>query len=191
MYQLFIKIIFSLTLTLTFLAGHTQDTGTFKVSKKKPEETKSKYKPYGFYIGLNSTIDGKSSPERIRSYNLNFGVPTYFLAHYMVVVGVVTGKSHPSNKYQGITVGAFTKINYQMAIGPGVVYFPLEISYKKLINNLDYGNLNQYSIAAGISIPIYTIKGLYLTFQGTYDYETNSTDTYKGIYPICKIDFWF
>lgn len=189
MYQLFIKIILGIVFILSVLDGFSQDTGTFKVSKKKPEGTT--YKPIGLYIGLNSILDGKKSPEKIRSYYMSIGLSTYVTTHYRLVAGAVVGKSHPSSEYQGFTIGVFTKFNYQMTIGPGIVYFPLEASYKKLINNLDHGNLNQYGLSGGISIPIYTIKGLYVTLLGSYEYETNSSITYKGIYPKLTIDFWF
>ena len=172
----------------------SQSSGTFKVAKKEPKQKGLNQLPNrGFSISARTTLAGKSSPKKVRDYHLMLGYVKYIggQRRRLIDLGISLGKSNPNINYNGYTLGAFLKFRNSIALGPNSVAFPIEIGYNKLVNKLDFENLNQYSIAAGMSIHIPTIPGTHFTVLGSYRIDSNLNTTTKGFYPTFGFDYYF
>lgn len=189
------KLIF-ITLYFLSISFYAQDSGTFKVTKKEfeKETPKARRNESGkIFVGYRSVLAGKSSPETVRSHNLMSGL-LWDLRNdnrYVVTVGLTGGYANPAVQYKGITLGLFASSDYTLLLGPGEIHIPLEICYKKLINTLDYKDLNQYIITSGLEIPVPGYRRLRFSFLGSYIYEKNSIETFGGFYPSFSINYWF
>lgn len=185
-------IIISLIISLPILS---QDSGTFKVTKKEIKKEKS-HKSQNKFIALNTSFAGESTPKVIRNFDLWLGYYTYYGSHSTIAFGGIIGRSNPGHNYNGYTFGAFIADERLFSVGVGLCSIPIEITYKKLINGLDNENLNQYSISTGVGVfPLLFLaretrnnKMLQLYFMATYSYNNNSIDTFKGIYPTLRIN---
>ncbi len=192
------RYILSAILLINYLVVFSQDSGTFKVTKKEKKQEKVRSNVYT--IGLESTFAGNSSPKLVRDVNLSFSCLLRQGSHGSIFIGIIAGNSQPNINYKGTTLGGFTSIKYTLLLGPGSISFPLEISYNKLFNKLEYPNLNQYTVGGGLSFNpflfIGTVRRAYnksflLTFLGKYHYDTNSIDTFKGFYPAVRLEYRF
>lgn len=189
MHQRTIKILLTSVLVLFGLIAFPQDSGTFKVAKSKV-----KYRSSNKLIGFSTTLGDNLSPKRIRSYNLKVGFfwDLQSNVRHILIVGLSGGKANPSDKYNGFTSGLFTRYNsFKLNIAHFSISFPVEVSYKKLFNNLANGNLNQYCIAVGLNTPLFFFHNAKLIFWGKYNYEQNSTDIIDGFYPSFEINYPF
>jgi hypothetical protein len=144
-------------------------------------------------VGYHGIIGEKTSPEKTRSHNLLLGIAWNRNndRKYLFSTGISLGLSHPTENYQGITFGLFTATGYKLYLGHGVIYLPLETSYKYLNNKLENENLNQTIITSGIEIPIHRVSGLSISLLGSYIYEWNTIYNYSKIYPTIRIAYYF
>jgi hypothetical protein len=195
MYQLFMKNLIITILLLSSLSLFSQSSGTFKVAKKE-QESKSdrKYRSERFFSGAGATWAGKSSEKKSREQTFLLGYTWDFSggANKIIVnMGILAGRTDIYSKYKGITLGAFARYFLNVNIGPTSVRIPIELSYKRLKNKLDFRDINQYKISTGLSVHLPQVSGCYITLLGGYHIDSNSSDTFKGFHPTLRIDYYF
>lgn len=169
-----------------------QNTGTLKLTKDLPQKKKR-----WFYASAFSTLAGKSSPELVRDYEMQFG--TYITPrkdfHANIVTGLTTGRSYPTENHSGLAMGAFMQWYYYVYMGARWNFQPkFQLSYRRAFNsNSEFDNWNQYNAAIGFSIDIgnTAIKGLQVTFLGHYRYDKLPENSKKGIFPSIGLDYRF
>lgn len=197
------KLYLTLILVLIGTLGFSQNTGTLKMAKKKQElpiEPVDNFNGNGFrdrYFGsIITTFAAESSPERIRDLEVKLGFRWDLIGnqHYLFTVGAIGGKSQPAINFNGFTTGAFIQHDYRIMIGATHILLPiLELSYKRLFNSLDGGNMNLYSAGAGVAIylPSTSLGGLYISFFEYYRSDVSAENSFKGFFPALGLDYRF
>ena len=167
-----------------------QNSGTFKIAKKEKASQKE-YRSTRFFIGTGSTYAGKSSPSNFRSHNLDIGLMQNKGFHGGFKIGVSGEKANPDINYKGYSLGLLVSYRYVLLLGSSSLLFPFEVGYNRLFNDLEFENLDQLNFAFGIGKPIHRIYGLSINLLGEYKYEYNDSDTFKGIYPTLRVEYYF
>lgn len=205
MHQFFIKIIVSLILVSSSNIVSAQNKGTIKLVKKDDGyseiaqmnfdnfNTTQRNKRFSKYEIYNSyTFAGKSSPNVIRSYNVGIGYHvTQIHAESSITMGIITGHAYPSENYKGYTLGAYAYYNNMLYIGARYYAIPIEYNYRRLFNQNDHEDLNMHSINIGVSYYFYQLGKSTLTLLGTYHFDSNASNSYKGFYPTLRFQYNF